>query len=285
MFWFGLDKCQVPTKTALSLLLCWTGEREYDERLEGRDKDRERSLTNYCHRQNRLNLGTKKSLIYHQSNQSIIMRKKTKSYNTFPPPFPSSRAQLHCRFSPSSPRAVQGDGEWGLWSVHHTLSLPLLPPQGEDSSHSALAPAWGSIHGTQFSTNFSNMSPSLGRQSFTNCPSMGPFHRVQSFRNRLLQRESPTESPALPANLLQRGVLSPWLHRSCQEPASVQAPHRVTAFFGHTHLFWHGVLPGLHCGPPWTAGGQPASPWSSSWAAEEKSLLLCLEHLLPLLLH
>jgi len=55
MFCFGLDKCLVPTKTALSLhLLSWTGERKYDERLEGRDDDRERSLTNYCHRQNRL---------------------------------------------------------------------------------------------------------------------------------------------------------------------------------------------------------------------------------------
>jgi len=33
-FWFGLDKCQVPTKTALSLpLLSWTGERKYDESL------------------------------------------------------------------------------------------------------------------------------------------------------------------------------------------------------------------------------------------------------------
>jgi len=41
MFWFSLDKCQVPTKTTLSLpLLNWTGERKYDERLKGRDKDR-----------------------------------------------------------------------------------------------------------------------------------------------------------------------------------------------------------------------------------------------------
>jgi len=41
VFWFGLDKCQVPTKTAPSLpLLNWTGERKRDERLEGRDKDR-----------------------------------------------------------------------------------------------------------------------------------------------------------------------------------------------------------------------------------------------------
>jgi len=37
----------------------------------------------------------------------------------------------------------------------------------------------------------------------------------------------------------------------------------------------------LHCGPPWTAGAQPASPWSSSQAAGEKSLLQYLDHLLP----
>jgi len=68
VYWFGLDKCQVPTKTTLSLpLLSWIGERKYDERLEGRDKDRERSLVNYCHRQNRLNLGRKGSFIHHKS--------------------------------------------------------------------------------------------------------------------------------------------------------------------------------------------------------------------------
>jgi len=45
----------VPTKTPLSLpLLSWTGERKYDERLKGRDKDRERSLTIYHHGQNRV---------------------------------------------------------------------------------------------------------------------------------------------------------------------------------------------------------------------------------------
>jgi len=80
MFWFGLDKCQVPTKTALSLaLLSWTGERKYDERLEGRDEDRARSLTNDHHGQTRLNLGRKGSLIHHQSNQSRVMRNKTRS--------------------------------------------------------------------------------------------------------------------------------------------------------------------------------------------------------------
>ena len=47
--------------------------------------------------------------------------------HTFPSPFPSFWAQIHSRFSPSSPQAAQGRGEWGLRSVHHTLSLPLLP--------------------------------------------------------------------------------------------------------------------------------------------------------------
>jgi len=59
MFWFGLDKSRVPTETALSLpFLSWIGERKYDERPGG--KDRGRSLANYHHGQNRLNLGRKK---------------------------------------------------------------------------------------------------------------------------------------------------------------------------------------------------------------------------------
>jgi len=147
---------------SLTPLLNWTRERKSDERLEGPDKDRERSLTSYCHGQNRLNLGRKGSLIHHQSNQSRTVRNKPRSSNTFPPPLPSSRAQLHSRFSPCSSRAAQGDGEWGLRSVHHLLSLPILPPQGEDSSHSAPASVRGLSHGRPFSTKCSNMSPSHG---------------------------------------------------------------------------------------------------------------------------
>ena len=42
-----LAGCHVPTKAVLSLLhLTWIGERKYNERLVGRDKDRERSLSN-----------------------------------------------------------------------------------------------------------------------------------------------------------------------------------------------------------------------------------------------
>jgi len=59
---------QVSTKATLSLpLLSWTGERKYNERFTGRDKDRERSLTDYHHRQNRLNLWKLVSFITNQT--------------------------------------------------------------------------------------------------------------------------------------------------------------------------------------------------------------------------
>jgi len=77
------------------------------------------------------------------------------------------------------------------------------------------------------------MSPSHWLQPFTNCPSVGPSHGVQSFRNRLLQHGSPTGSQVLPANLIWCVLLFPWVCRSWQGPAPVQAPHEVTAFFRH----------------------------------------------------
>ncbi|KAK4807089.1 hypothetical protein QYF61_018430 [Mycteria americana] len=38
---------------------------------------------------------------------------------------------------------------------------------------------------------------------------------------------------------------SPWVHRSCQEPAPARALHGVTASFGCIHLLQHGILHGL----------------------------------------
>jgi len=76
---------------------------------------------------------------------------------------------------------------------------------------------------------------------------VGLFHGIQSFKNRLLQCRSPVGSQVLPANLLQYGLLSPWLHRSCQEPAPAWALHGVTASFGH----------------PRTAEWISAAPWIS----------------------
>ena len=46
------------TKATLSLpLLNWTKDEKYNERLVGPDEDRERSLSHYHHRQNRLDFG------------------------------------------------------------------------------------------------------------------------------------------------------------------------------------------------------------------------------------
>ena len=56
--------------------------------------------------------------------------------------------------------------------------------------------------------NFFEVSPSYWLD-FMNSSSMGPFDRVQSFRNRLLQCGSPRGSQVLPTNLLQHGLLSP----------------------------------------------------------------------------
>jgi len=59
---------------------------------------------------------------------------------------------------------------------------------------------------------------------------MGPFHEVQSFRNRLLQRGSPTGSQALPANLLQHGLLFPQvLPGACSSTGSPQGHSLVRA--------------------------------------------------------
>jgi len=81
-------------------------------------------------------------------------------------------------------------------------------------------------------------------------------------------------SQALPANLLQRRLLSPWGYGSCQQPAPAQAPQGFTASFRHS--------PAPVWGPPWAAGGDLLHRGPPR-AAGEKSLLQHLEHLLPLL--
>jgi len=82
-------------------------------------------------------------------------------------------------------------------SSHVVSAAPC--PSGDNSSHSAPAPAraWETVF-----HKLSNASPSHGLQLFTNCPSMGPSPRVQSFRNRLLQHGSP------------------WGHQPCQQTCS-----------------------------------------------------------------
>ena len=87
-----LAGCQMPTKAVLSLLLLnGTEETKYNRRLVGRGRDRETSHSNDNHGQNRVNL-RKINLIYYQSNQSRIMRNKSKSSKHLLPPLSSSWA-------------------------------------------------------------------------------------------------------------------------------------------------------------------------------------------------
>jgi len=132
------------------------------------------------------------------------------------------------------------------------------------------------------------MSPSCGLQLFTNCLSVGPSHGMQSFRNRLLQCGSPTGSQALPANLIRRGLLSPQVRRSWQEPAAARAPHRVTASFRHPPALAWGPFHRLQwiSAPPWTSVDCRVTNCLTMvfiMSSRGKSLIQCLEHLLPLL--
>jgi len=222
-----------------------TGERKCDERLVDRDKHRERSLTNYRHRENRLNFRRKGSLIHHQSNQRRIVRNKIRSSNTFPPSLPSSQAQIHSCFSTSSPPQVaQGDREWGLRvSPSHVVCA------APSSSGGGLLTLFLCSSVRSLSQETVLHKP-LQRESFPRAAALhelpqGPSHRVQYFRNRLLQRGSPTGSQALPANLLQRGLLSPQVRRSWQEPAPAQAPHGNTVSFRHPPAAAWGPFHGL----------------------------------------
>jgi len=74
-----------------------------------------------------------------------------------------------------------------------------------------------------------------------------------------------TGSHALPANLLWCGLLSPWVHRSWQEPAPMWGSPQGHSLLQTSPCSGMGSLPQatgeylLHLGPPWDAGGEPAS--------------------------
>lgn len=122
---FTLTGCLVLTKATLSLPSTDGQEGEKKKNLMSWDKGRKRSLTNDHNGQN----WGKIILIYWQSSQSKIMRNKTQSYTIFPSPLPYS--DFSPGFSTSSQRCCRGNGDAGIWllSVHHVLSLRLLPPQ------------------------------------------------------------------------------------------------------------------------------------------------------------
>jgi len=85
-------------------------------------------------------------------------------------------------------------------------------------------------------------------------PQRGSFHRVQSFRNRLLQRGSPTGSQALSVNLLWRGLGPQVLAGACSSAGLPTGSQHSSGI----HLLWRGV-PSMGCrlisAPPWTSMG------------------------------
>jgi len=226
----------VTSKTALSLpLLSWTRERKYGERLEGQEKDSERSFTNYHHGQNRLNLGRRGSLIPQQSNQSRIVRNKTRSYNTFPPPLPSSRAQLHSCFSTSSPLLERcrgtGNGGYGQFITHHLChSLSL---RGKTPHTLPLLQHEGSSPGRQFSTNFSNMSSVHGLQLFTNCPRVGLSTGCSPSGTGCSSVGPPRGHKPCQQTCSGMSSSLPWATGPARSLLQHGAPHGITVSFGH----------------------------------------------------
>jgi len=222
VFWFGLDKCQVPTKTALPLpLLSWKGEKKYDERLEGQDKDWERSLTNCCHRQNRLNTGRKGSLIHNQSNQSTIARKLILILKHFP---------THTFLLPG---------------LNFTpVSLPPTPERHRGTGNGGYG---------QFIACCLCCSLSLGRGLLTHCPGSSVRSLSQeTVLHKLLQCDSFPWAAALcklpqcgslpQGAVLQKQAAPAWVPHGVTSPASKPAPVWAPLSTGPGRgLFQHGV--------------------------------------------
>ena len=107
-----------------------------------------------------------------------------------PPPLTPLSSRVHCRSRVFYLLSQSSTGERGMGIA---VSSSHIVSAASSSSQYSTAPVLGLSHKRQSSMKFSNMSP---------------FHGVQSFRNRLLQRGSSTSSQVLSANQLQHDLLS-----------------------------------------------------------------------------
>lgn len=163
--------------------------------------------------------------------------------------------------------------EWGLCSVHPVLSLLLLPAQGKtphtlpliqhgvpfmgDRPHQLFQPEpfpWAAVLGKLLE---GGSLFSMGcNPSGTDCISNG----------------SSAGSQILPANLLQPRLLSPWSHRSYQEPAPESTSHGATRA---TRLSHGPELRSLCSESP----SSPPHPWVHAlcprWAQYNRAGLCC----------
>lgn len=99
-----------------------------------------------------------------------------------PFPHPSLLSRLNCILTSLSP-LPNWHRKMGNGYTAHTFPLMLLP-QGENSSPSSPN---GPSCGTLSSMNFSTVNLSHGLQLPTKCCSVGPFHGMSFFRNKLIQ--------------------------------------------------------------------------------------------------
>lgn len=208
----------------------------------GQDKEGERSFSNSCHGQNGLDLG-KINLVL------TIKSEKDNAKENLNLKAPSSHSRLLSRlnftpvFSTSYLSAAQGKREQGLQALYHTF-LPLLPHQGEDSSHSSLAPVWSPCHRRQYSMNFSNVSAFHRLQFSTNfsawnlstgcilsgtdCCSMGPLQSHKSFQQTCSNKDS--LSPQVIGHA--RAILQEGLLTGSQPPSSTPSCSDVGSSMG-----------------------------------------------------
>jgi len=145
-----------------------------------------------------------------------------------------------------------------VWSVHHALSLSLLPPQ-------AIALLQHRVPPTGYSPSVSSPTRLLAMVCSSSRTTLAWV---------LSMRQSPSGTDC-------SNVGPPWGHKSCQKTCSGMGSSPQTAVLasclllcglsmgsqppsGHIHLFWHGVLHGvqggylLHCGSPQATRGQLA---------------------------
>ena len=172
-WWVDLGWMPGAHQAALSLPFhIWTAERKYNKGLLGWDKDREvtQQLLSWP---KQTQLG-EISLIYYESNQSMVTRKKktTNLKTSFPHPSLLPRLSFTPIFSTSSLWVTQGGQGMGtaVSSSHVVCCFFLLAL--------LCCSSMGSLPGRQSSMDFSTISPSHGLQSFTKCSSTGPFHKV-----------------------------------------------------------------------------------------------------------
>ena len=145
----------------------------------------------------------------------------------------------------------------GMGSVHHTLSLLLLPPEGLDSSHcpcSSLGPSQGRVLQELLQCGFLYQ----WAQSFRNCPSVDPFsHGVSSPPNKpgpgvLLSpqflpvpcssRGFPGAQSPRPGLLLglQGDLCSPWMSLAAVQQAAVGSlGHGKASSSSHRNHPWY----------------------------------------------